>query len=190
MRNFLNVIADILTLVAVAVSGVGHVLPWFRADPYAMPRLKMDFKDGFKNVPFQLDEQALHTKNQEYMEFQAWHVMRSGPALGVLALLTALSLAFPWGAFCRRILVLLMFASAVTAIFFIAIAYSPFPFSDGHRQIAGQFRESYGFLTSLIPACVAAGICLIRMIWTMPPQRARTAMLLDSPPAVAKPIGD
>ena len=33
MRSILNVIFDILTLMALVIAGVGHMLPWFRADP-------------------------------------------------------------------------------------------------------------------------------------------------------------
>jgi hypothetical protein len=171
MKNILNVVADILTLVALTIAGVGHILPWFRPSSWPNPPL---------------DENLLN--------FQAWHAARSGLALGVLAVLIGLSLAINWGAVMRRLLTLGMFLSAFVALAFEVLTQSPYHFTDAHKAVAQTaFRFNDGFLVALIPTCFAVFFCLVRMIWTMPPTRKRPEPVLampaypDTSPAEAPP---
>jgi hypothetical protein len=125
------------------------------------------------------------------MEFQAWHAIRSGAALGALCLLVFLSLAISWGPGLRRLLVLLMFLCALAAVAFIALSFSWYPVTEEHKLLAGSLYQDDGFLVALIPACFALGFCLIRMIWTMPPVRVAPAVVtLAGHPAPGRPAGD
>jgi hypothetical protein len=188
MRNILNVVFDILTLMAIVIAGVGHMLPWFRSDLRADRIMGKEFKGDFRD--FQQAEQARHAEDEarrqtsiEIMAFQAWHASRSGVALAVLAVLVSLSLLINWRPLMRRILVLAMFASCLVAILFITLSMTHYPITEWHRQYAGRLWTDAGFVTALAPTCFAAAFCLIRMIWTMPPVRARPAPPPDLPQA-------
>jgi hypothetical protein len=193
MRSLLNVIADILTLVAIAVAGVGHMLPWFRTegrfDQFNWQGKRELFVEG-KAGPRDLEaerqkmEEARQQRAVELMEFQSWHALRSGVALGGLTILVALSLAISWGPVCRRFLVLLMFGCALAALLFITLSLTHYPITETHRRLAGTVREDDGFLVALVPTCFALAFCLIRMIWTMPPQRVK---LVETPPPSRPP---
>ena len=174
MRSILNVIFDILTLMALVIAGVGHMLPWFRAD------LRSDRFDvrGFKlDWPQQPDRAAEQEGRRQLwvdlMSFQAWHASRSGVALAVLAALVALSLLINWGPVPRRVLVLGMFASCLVSILFITLSMTHYPITELHERYAGRLWTDAGFAVALAPVCFAAGFSLIRMIWTMPPVRPR-----------------
>lgn len=173
MRNFLNVLADILTLLAVAISGIGHMFPWYQPSinmVYSEAR-ETDYQKQLKRQQEMRDEheaKVLAVQNQLF-EMQSDLAIKSGASLGLLALLASASLVIPWGATGRRLLVLLMFASAVSAVVFINMGFSPYFVPP---ELSRTMREDYpGFPLALAPACVAGVLCLIRMLWTMPPQR-------------------
>src|SRR5262245_16664155 len=163
MKNVLNVIADILTLMALCVAAIGHVLPWFEA--------------GYIS---RFDGEVYLT------EFQHWHAERSGIALGVLAALVALSLLINWGAEFRRIINLLMFGSAFAALLFQLMIFSNFQHTPAAYLRFEPHDTGPGYALSLIPTCVALFLSLVRMLWTMPPSRPPKALpvasALDHPP--------
>lgn len=186
MRNVLNIIADILTLLAITVAGVGHMLPWFMpprsySRPPERPSFGKELKDPLKIQEEQKEDQkkveeAWREQKEELMDFQGWHAIRSGVALGVLTLLVGLSLVFTWGPTARRFLVLLMFVAALTTVVFLTLPYSAYPLTEMHRNISKSQRnfQEYLYLVALIPICIALGITLLRMIWTMPPVRDKS----------------
>lgn len=185
MRNILNVVFDILLLMAIVIAAVGHMLPWFRAEARPDRFGHIQFLDGrdFKIDPKQppderrrAEEEARRQLAIELMSFQAWHAFRSGIALAALALLVALSLLINWGTIIRRFLVLGMFGSCLMAILFITLSMTHYPITEWHRQYAGRLWTDAGFAVALAPACVAAALSLIRMIWTMPPVRPKAAL--------------
>ena len=57
MRSILNVIFDILTLMALVIAGVGHMLPWFRADLRSDRFEARDFKLDWPQRPDRAPEQ-------------------------------------------------------------------------------------------------------------------------------------
>ena len=190
MRNILNVIFDVLILLAIVVAGVGHMLPWFRAD-YAriqggappIPKVdfgKGDLKDGKIDLQQDLRRQqdAQRDLDMEVMSFQAWHAERSAIALGVLALLVSLSLLVHWEPTGRRILVLSMFVASLAAIFFMTLGLTHYPITEWHRRFAGNLWIQAGFGVALAPTCCCAAFSLIRMIWTMPPLRKKESLVL------------
>src|SRR5438128_2477863 len=99
MRRVLDVIADVLTLLALVVAAVGHMLPWFRS------MWPMRGEEG-------------HTFPVDVMRYQAFHALPSGIALVILGGLVALSLLIAWGPVMRRLLVLLMFLCTLASILF------------------------------------------------------------------------
>src|SRR2546423_9445406 len=113
MKNILNVIADILTLVAVSVAAVGHVLPGF----------KRNLLGFLPDVDVGLNE------------LQKEHATRSGIALAALAGLIFLSLLFRWGSGMRRLLNLAMFVSAFAALLFELLIFSNLPQKEGWRPL-------------------------------------------------------
>ena len=123
MRSILNVIFDILTLMALVIAGVGHMLPWFRADlrsdRFEARDLKLDWPQQPNRAP---EQEARRQLSVDLMSFQAWHAFRSGIALAVLAALVALSLLINWGPVPRRVLVPGMFASCLVSILFITLS--------------------------------------------------------------------
>ena len=158
MKNVLNVLTDMCTLAALCVAAVGHILPWFDAQRVAR----------FPSLTF--------------ASFEEWHVERSGIALAALGTFIALSLIVNWGPEMRRILNLLMFGSAFGALLFQLMIFSNAQFfADGGRL---QLRDtSAGFGLSIIPTIVALSLCLLRMLWTMPPSRVPKAILVSPGPA-------
>ncbi|MBI3411313.1 MAG: hypothetical protein HY040_23510 [Planctomycetes bacterium] len=152
MKNVLNVIVDMLTLMALCVAAIGHVLPWF--DVNRISRF-----------------QGLYLT-----DFQQWHAERSGIALGVLGGLVALSLLINWGPECRRIINLLMFVSAFAALLFQLMIFSNFQFALGDSPRLELHDTGPGYGLSLIPTGVALFLSLLRMLWTMPPTRQPKAL--------------
>jgi hypothetical protein len=199
MRNFLNVIADILTLLAIVIAGIGHMLPWLDARyPYDNPVNLEPFKqvqgqNWQEQDRLQRAWDAKATKAREerdraravdYMSFQAWHASRSGIALGVLTVLVFLSLAFTWPPTMRRILVLLMFGAALTALIFETLIFTQYPITEQHVSYAGRLHPDGGFVTAVVGTSLAVFFSLIRMLWTMPPVRAKS----DEPPSSAHAV--
>ena len=143
-RRILDVIFDILTLLALAIAGVGHFLPWFT--------IRGDTLDAGLSP----------------IDFQMWHAAHSGTALGVAALLVGASLVFEFGSRGRKLLVLLMFASVLVSIGFQVMIYTPYPITEAHRQFAEcDWSELDGFLVAFVPSIIAGVLCLARMGWTM-----------------------
>lgn len=139
-RRFFDILFDVLTLLALAVAGVGHFVKWFRWDgpPAAVAEL---------------------------VEFQGWHAVWSGAALIVLAVLVFLSLTVPLGARARKGVVLLMFFATLAAIIFQVLPFSPYG-----RLLHGVVESPHpdgGYFAALIPTVFAGLCCLIRMTWTM-----------------------
>jgi hypothetical protein len=160
MKNVLNVIADILTLLAVCVAAVGHVFPWLNRERMGIH-----------------EEAAV----QWLREFQIWHATRSGIALAVLGALVCLSLVFRFGPTMRRLLNLAMFAGAFIALLFELLIFSNYFSGEDQRQI--QMRDTdVGFLLAMVPTCFAVAFCLLRMLWTMPPSRPPSPAQLDKRP--------
>jgi len=149
----LDTIADLLTLLALAVAGVGQFLPWMRA--LSFPKVPLAGLGGSQAA-------------ESMIEFQMWHVMRSGPALAAAAVLVCLSLVFNPRGLARKILVSLMFAAVFTAVCFEAMIYSPMPITPMHSEFGGIGRmEQPGFFVALVPTIIAGLLCLVRMVWTM-----------------------
>src|SRR5436305_74081 len=77
MRSLLNMIFDILTLMALVIAGVGHMLPWFRADLRSDRFEARDFKLDWPQQPNRAPEQeARRQLSVNLMSFQAWHASR------------------------------------------------------------------------------------------------------------------
>jgi hypothetical protein len=189
MKNFLNVIADILTLVALSVAAVGHVLNWYDFDRWYryQPQRIRDFEKRVDGKLVQEIRQPALPQGfvDRVMESQHWHATNSGAALGALAFLVMLSLVFPWGAMMRRLLNLLMFGAAFTALLFEVLFVRGLETPDGLP--AGLEWAGPGFLLALIPTCFAIGFSLIRMIWTMPPARAQVPWEQPKPQEEIRP---
>jgi len=152
----LDTIADLLTLLALAVAGVGQFLPWMRT--LSLPKVPVAGLVGLGG------SQAADSM----IEFQMWHVMRSGPALAAAAVLVCLSLVFNPRGLARKILVSLMFAAVFTAACFETMIYSPMPITPMHSEFGGIGRmELPGFFVALVPTIIAGLLCLVRMVWTM-----------------------
>jgi hypothetical protein len=165
MKNILNVIADILTLLAVCIAAIGHVLPWF--DQNRVARLGVDMGPWLG-------------------DFQTQYSQRSGAALAVLGVLLCLSLLFNWGHTMRRLLNLGMFASAFIALLFELMIFSNYFNRDGQNPV--RFHDTdVGFHLAMIATCVALFFSLVRMLWTMPPVRPVRPADLDRKPALELP---
>jgi len=177
MKNVLNVIVDILTLMALCVAAVGHVLPWF-------------------------DERRVDVANLG--DYQLWHSTRSAYALGALAALICLSLIFRWGPGMRRLLNLAMFACAFAALLFELLVFSSTTLLDRafpklgdvpvrpaiERRISERDVD-VGYMMSVVPTGIAVFLCLLRMLWTMPPSRTPRPVMpvaADTKPVVAMPV--
>jgi hypothetical protein len=164
MRNILNVIADILTLVAVCVAAIGHVLPWFDSARMGLPP----------------------DMGRRLIELQMVQAARSGTALAVLAGLIFLSLLIRWGPGLRRLLNIAMFMSAFAALLFELLIFSSLPHREGWHPV--QLGETEpGFAVAMIATCFAIFFCLLRMLWTMPPTRPPRLAELDKTPPLAFP---
>ena len=177
MKNVLNVNADVLTLTAVCVAAIGHVLPWFNV--YRIP-----WQFGGPNA---INEAAVREMEANLSEFQRIHASQSGIALGVLAGLIFLSLLIRWGPGLRRFLTLCMFVSAFAALLLELLVFTDLPNIDLGRMVSITSIHNDGFLLSVIPTCCAVGFCLVRMLWTMPPTKPLRPATLDTKPATAFP---
>ncbi len=187
MKNALNVIVDIMTLMALCVAAIGHVLPWFD-DRWAGQIAGIG-------------------------EFQVWHSMRSAYALGALAVLICLSLLIRWGPGMRRLLNLAMFVSAFAALLFELLVFSrstPWdaPVAPGVVFAPGLYRPviehrmterdmDVGYMMSVIPTGIAVFLSLLRMLWTMPPSRAPrpvapppAPVVVERKPVIAVPVAE
>jgi hypothetical protein len=172
MKTVLNIIADILTLIAVCTAGVGHVLPWFEVIENAPMIGNTRFGPGLR---------------VELGNFQAEIATRSAVALGVLAALLCLSLLIHWGPAMRRLLNLGMFASAFLALLFEILALTGY-FNWGGARPAQMHAPLVGFRMALIATGVAVGLSLVRMIWTMPPTRRINLAESDKKLPLALPV--
>jgi hypothetical protein len=159
MKSFLNVLADVLTLTAVCIAAIGHVLPWFDQTRVGIPGFEMGIRD-----------------------IQLEHSAPSGIALGVLAGLVCLSLAFNWGPIMRRLFNLAMFISAFAALLFELMIFSNSMGWGFQRPIQLRDTET-GFGLALVPTICAVAISLLRMLWTMPAgRRIRPEQPCPTPP--------
>ena len=151
--------ADILTLAALAVACLGHLAPWIGVDVEAQVR-----ESGVSA------ERVLAASDYNAVpgDLQLWHAMRSGAALALAGVLVGVSLTSNLGIRMRKILVLLTFACVLAAVVFQILIFSPYPLTEAHRSLAlYSLRHHPGFLMALIPSLIAAGLCLVRMLWTM-----------------------
>ena len=178
MKNVLNVIADVLTLAAVCIAAIGHVLPWFN-----IYRLPWQFAGPNANV----NEAAVREAEASLNEFQRIHAAQSGIALGVLAALVFLSLLIRWGPGLRRLLTICMFVSAFAALLLELLVLSDLPEINLGRLVSFTSIRNDAFMLSVIPTCCAVFFCLVRMLWTMPPTRPLSPAALDTKPAVTYP---
>jgi hypothetical protein len=148
----LDTIADIGTLLALAVAGIGQFLPWVHVLPSRPLGKGVEVPEVGTSV----------------VDFQMWHAMHSGTALAVAAVLVCLSLVFNPGGRVRRILVFLMFAAVFAAIAFQAMIFTPMPITAAHAAFAEtRLVDEPGFYVALVPTIIAGVLCLVRMIWTM-----------------------
>ena len=148
----LDTIADIATLLALAIAGVGQFLPWV----HTITQRQM----GSGSV--------VPPTAESVVEFQMWHATHSGTALAVAAVLVCLSLVFNPGGRVRKILVVLMFAAVLTAICFQAMIFTPMPITAAHAAFAEtRLTSDVGFFVALVPTIIAGVLCLVRMTWTM-----------------------
>src|SRR5262245_16327932 len=91
MKNILNVIADILTLIALSIAAIGHVLNWYdferwyRMQPPRPILVDKEGKDGKRQEFGQVRPPIPQDFVDRVMESQHWHAARSGAALGGLA---------------------------------------------------------------------------------------------------------
>ena len=159
MKSIPNVIADILTLLALCIAAIGHVLPWFDRNRLGIV--------GNLNGAWLAD-------------LQQWHSTRSGSALAVLAVLICLSLVFNWGETMRRLLNLAMFAGAFVALLFELLIFSNYVNEGGQRTLR-LYDTDVGFGLAMVPTCFAVFFSLVRMLWTMPPTRPVGPEELDRP---------
>ena len=167
VRRLLDVIADILILLALAVAGVGHFLPWFEmGDETVQASAPAD--DPAADAGDDADKEDLGG-GPTAIDFQIWYATRSGAALAVAALLVGVSLAMNLWVGARKILVLLMFASVLAALAFQGMIWSPFPISEIHRQFVDSnwHLNDKAYLVAIVSTAVAAALCLVRMAWTM-----------------------
>ena len=179
VRRFLDVITDILILVALAVAGVGHFLPWFEIEEKAIVEsASPDAADGdaADDSDAEAGKEAAKDAAEEplgegpsALDFQVWYAARSGIALAVAALLVGTSLTLNLGVGTRKLLVLLMFGSVLVALAFQAMIWTPFPITETHRQLAGSnwHLNQQEYLLALVSSAVAGALCLVRMAWTM-----------------------
>jgi hypothetical protein len=88
--------------------------------------------------------------------------------LVLAGVLVGVSLTSNLGIRLRKILVLLIFACVLVAVVFQILIFSPYPLTDAHRSLAlYSLRYESGFMMALIPSLIAAGLCLVRMLWTV-----------------------
>ncbi|NQT39328.1 MAG: hypothetical protein HQ581_17660 [Planctomycetes bacterium] len=172
-RRILDVIADVLTLLALAVAGAGHMLPWVEIR-VEQPEQKSEAAAdaGQEKRPGRVDHYHHMSDRYRYepvpIEFQIWHASRSGIALAAAAVLVGLSLVFRLGVIARKFLVLLMFASTAAAVAFQLMIYSPYPFTEAHRSLeTSSLHELDGYFVAMIPSIIAGVLCTLRMGWTM-----------------------
>ena len=184
VRRILDVITDVLTLLALAIAGVGHFLPWFeiqrpyreRGEAYVYDyhepgRSETDFRDGERRADAGGRPSATESleKGLPPVDFQMWHAARSGIALAVAALLVGISLTLDLGLGVRKLLVFLMFVSVLMGIGFQVMLFTPYAITEAHRQFAASnWRETETYFVALIPSIIACALCLVRMGWTMP----------------------
>jgi hypothetical protein len=179
-RRVLDAIADVIILAALVVAGIGQFMPWMRIYP-DRPHIKTaPIKVA---VPAEASPVPDRPTTEELVEFQMWHVTRSGAALAAAGVLVLLSLTLDLGAAARKLLVVLMFASLAAAICFEVMIYTPLPITPAHAEF-GQLRlaEQPGFFVALVPTIIAAVVCAARIVWTMAWRSKRDA---DRPPAPA-----
>jgi len=192
-RRILDVITDVLTLLALAIAGVGHFLPWFEeyTDRYQERHYDYEREElGVEQIGEEVAEkEAAGDDREEHVlpiDFQMWHAVRSGIALALAAILVGASLTLDLGVGTRKLLVFLMFVTMLAAIGFQVMICTPYPITEAHRQFASvHWRELDGHLAALIPSVIAGALCLVRMGWTM------TASSKPNGPSVARePLRD
>ncbi len=164
-RRILDVIADALILLALAIAGAGHILPWAQVrvpeEKQADVRAEGPSSAARHREP---PHRSYPTYEPVPVEFQIWHAKRSGIALGVAALLVGASLALDFGVTARKFLVLLTFAGILAAITFQIMIYSPYPITAAHESFdTSALYEREGFLVALIPSVIACVLCVVRM---------------------------
>ena len=165
VRRILDAIADVTILAALVVAGIGQFMPWMRVYPDKGRGPSPASHVASAGEP----ASALDMPTaEELIDFQMWHVTRSGTALGAAGVLVLLSLTMNLGAAARKLLVVLIFAGLVAAICFEVMIFTPLPITPAHAQF-GQVRlmEQAGFLVALVPTVIAAVVCAARMVWTM-----------------------
>jgi hypothetical protein len=172
MKTVLNIIADVLTLIAVCVAAIGHVLPWFDVVERAPMVGNLRSGPGFR---------------VELGNFQAEVATRSAVALGALAAVVCLSLLIHWGPAMRRLLNLGMFAGAFLALLFEILAFTGYSNWVDTRPVQ-MHSPLVGLRMALVATGVAVGLSLVRMIWTMPPTRRINLAESDKKPPLALPV--
>jgi hypothetical protein len=165
-RRFLDAVADILTLAALAVAVLGHLAPWIQMQGHVpVPEVPLAGLSADSNAA---PASGPYSQRPVPGDLQMWHAMRSAAALGAAALLVGISLTLHLGVRARKIFVLLIFACVLAAIVFQVLIFSPYPITEAHRWLATYPVDRHeGFLFALIPSLIAAGLCLVRMMWTM-----------------------
>lgn len=163
-RRILDIIADVLTLLALTVAAVGHV--------------------GFGgHLTGLLRDPRNHLWAMQVREVTLPPLIGSGVCLGLLGVVITLSLVISTGPeFLARLECIGAFGFALGAMLFqilLVTAHARVPFPG---DMFGAHHEGQGWLIlGIIATGFAIFFSLVRMIWTMPPRSA---------PALAAPERD
>lgn len=160
--RILDLVFNLLILACIVIAGVGHMLPWLRGESQV-----------FGMYP------AGQTQDERLVRLQTEHAIPSAAALGVMAVLTGVSLAVRLGPGMRKFVLLLTFFAGLAAIVIQAAVFTHYHLSPLHQEMQGRFWAADGFFVALVPTCFATGFCLVRMAWTMLASAPRVEMPAD-----------
>ncbi len=188
-RRVLDVIADILTILALTTAGIGHLGPWFHVSDHRSSYRHGHYtqRDSAANADDRDAENekrvAMQNARRQTTEVQAFYASRSGIALGASAFFVFLSLVAVPGVRLRKILVVFIFLSAVVAMVFQVLPFSPYNdlVFDRSTWPDHHIYEDWGLIMSMIATGIAGGLSLIRMTWTMTASQPRHDQDSDIP---------
>lgn len=153
-RRVLDILADVLTLLALTVAAVTHV------------------GLGGYLTGLQMDPQGALWAHQITLVTRPT-LLGSGICLGVLAILVTLSLVIHWNLLLRRIWNLSMFAAALGSMLFqvlLITAHSRIPVPP--NMLRDHLQGEKLLVIGLVATGFTIFFSLVRMIWTMLPQAA------------------
>jgi hypothetical protein len=156
MRNILNVITDVLTLIAVSVAAIGLV-------GFSSIVNSMGFHQGVDNIWF-----------SRVRSLADANILGAGISLSLLGVGIMVSLVAPLPLLWRRFLTLGMFATAFTAMLFLVFMITTFDRIQFPDNFFNRWDAKNMLIVAIVPTGFAIFFSLIRMIWTMPPERRAT----------------